>query len=71
MKWKSRKLEIYTKKTRWHKFFTIVPRKVLDQDNNQMWWAWFMTIERIGKQNFLGEWSYTYRLPSINDKTLD
>jgi hypothetical protein len=70
MKWKSRQQEIYTKKTQWHKFFTIIPRKLPDE-NKQMWWVWFTTIERIGEKNFLGEWYYTYRLPAINNKTLN
>jgi hypothetical protein len=46
----------------WHKFFSILPRKVSTNDPTKDCWVWLETIERVRYYYFVTGYRIHYRL---------
>lgn len=67
MRWKSKREERYIRKTMWHDFFCVLPRRV-SQDHGPTLWVWLETVERKGTYHWDSEgwWKFSYRLKNKN-----
>lgn len=65
MKWTTTNIEAKHRALReWHKFFCLIPRKILDNHEGKNVWVWLEYVERKGHRSvvFEYEWYFEYRL---------
>lgn len=71
MKWTTTNREVKLQaRKQWHKFFCLIPRKIVDNSEGKNVWVWLEYVECKGSTTLSfdifgrlsNEWYYTYRL---------